>query len=177
MIRRGRIGAVRRGLTGVLAALTAVTVPVLSACHVYVPTELRAVPVGEEVRLYLSRAAAASLPEEVTVNGALYLGGRLESQAADTVVLGVRMPRDVGVVSQELRQMVKVGTGQIVDVRRQEFSTPRTALLVGAGALGAALIINMIFGSEDSQAVADPDEDLSRVPTLTIPFKLPGIGW
>jgi hypothetical protein len=144
---------------------------------VYVPTELRAVPAGQEVRLYLSRAGVAALPEEVTVNGALYLSGRMESQQQDTVVLGVRMPRDVGVVSQELRQMVKVGTGQIVDVRRQELSTPRTALLVGGGVLGAALIIRMIFGAEDSQDVGDPDEDLSRIPAISIPFKLPGIGW
>jgi hypothetical protein len=152
-------------------------VPALSGCHVYVPTELRAVPPGQEVRVYLSRAAVAALPEEVAPSGALYLGGRMESQEADTVVLGVRMPRDVGVVSQELRQMVKVGTGQIVDIQRREFSKPRTALLVGGAVIGAALIIGMIFGAEDAQHVGDPDEDLSRIPVISIPFKLPGIGW
>jgi hypothetical protein len=165
---------VKRALSGALALLS---VACLSGCHVYIPTELQAVPPGQEVRLYLTRAAVASLPEEVPVNEALFLGGRLESQAGDSVVLGIRMGRPVpGLVGQDLRQMVRVGTGQIVDVRRRELSKPRTALAVGGGALAAGLIIGLIFGAEDATDVGDPNDDVSRVPPLSIPFWRPGIG-
>jgi hypothetical protein len=79
-------------------------------------------------------------------------------------------------VAQDLRQMVKIGAGQIVDVRRREFSAGRTALAVGGGVLGAALIIGMIFGAEESVDVGDPNEDLGRIPPISIPFRLPGVG-
>ena len=164
----------KRAQSGGVALLTVVC---LSACHVYIPTELQVVPQGQEVRLYLTRAAAASLPEEVPVNEALYLGGRLESQAADSVILGIRMGQATpGLVGQDLRQMVKVGTGQIVDVRRRELSKPRTALAIGGGALAAALIIGLIFGAEDATDVGDPNDDVSRVPPLSIPFWSLGVG-
>ena len=160
----------KRALSGCLAVLS---VAFLSGCHVYVPTELQAVPAGQEVRVYLTRAAVASLPEEVPVNGSLYLGGRMVDRQADSVVIGIRMGQPApGVVGQDLRQMVKVGTAQIVDVQRRELSKPRTALAIGGGALAAGLIIGLIFGADDSVDTGDPNDDVSRVPPLSIPFWL-----
>jgi hypothetical protein len=159
------------------AAAALVAVACLSGCHTYTPAELRAVPVGQEVRLYLSRAAIVALPEDVQVNNNLYVAGRMEAQDADSVLLGIRIgSREPGMVAQDLRELVKVGSGQIVDVQLREFSGARTALTVGAGALAAGLIIRMIFVAESSEDVGDPDEEFSRVPVFTLPFRLPIFG-
>src|SRR5262245_53806633 len=82
-----------------VAALAAICV---SACHTYTPTELRTVSVGQEVRLYLSRAAIVALPEDVQVNNNLYVAGRMEAQDADSVLLGIRIgSREPGLVTQD----------------------------------------------------------------------------
>jgi hypothetical protein len=162
---------VRRTLWAAVAALATVS---LSGCHTYLRTDLRAVPPGQEVRVYLSRAGIIALPEDVQPVNNLYLAGRLESQDADSLMLGVRVgSRDPGVISQDLRQLVKVGAGQVVDVQLRQFSAPRTALTVAGAALGVTLIVGMIFEAVTSEDVGDPNEDLSRVPVLSLPFRLP----
>ena len=155
-----------RGLYLVAAAF-------LSGCHTYVPTDLPSVSVGQEVRVYLSRAAVSTLPEEVPVNS-LYITGRLMERETDSLTLGIRMgPQEPGIVMQDLRQMVRVGTGQVVDVRERQFSAPRTAILAVGAAGAAAFLINMIFGAEDSDDPGDPDEEFSRVPVVSFPLRLP----
>ena len=161
-------GALRRGLV-VLAALW------LLGCHRYVPVELSSLQPGAEVRLYMSRAAIASLPEEVPVSD-LYLRGRLLSQQRDSVMVGVPIPPPPGSVGPDIRQQVTVGSGQIVDVQLREFSTGRTALAVGAGVGAAVALISLIFGAESSIDTGDPNEDTSRVPLITLPFRLPPFG-
>lgn len=156
----------RRTLRAGVALLTALF---LAACHTYRPVELSTLQPGAEVRLFMSRAAVAALPEEVPVND-LYLRGRLLSQTGDSVMVGIPIPPQAGFVGPDIRQQVSVGSAQIVDVQLREFSRGRTALAVAAGAGAIAAVIGLIFGAESSIDVGDPNEDTSRVPVLSIPF-------
>jgi hypothetical protein len=159
---------VRRPLRAGVALLTAFW---STGCHRYVPVELSALQPGAEVRLFMSRAAAAALPEEVPVND-LYLRGRLIGQTGDSVLMGIPIPPQPGFVGPDIRQQVSVGSAQIVDVQMREFSTGRTALAVAAAAGAVAAAISLIFGAESSVDVGDPNEDTSRVPVLSIPLRL-----
>jgi hypothetical protein len=165
---------VRKAQSWVVLAALAIA---QAGCHRYVPTDFTSLLQGEEVRVYLSRAAIAALPEEVPVNG-LSLSGRLMGQEPDTVVLGIRMAAmQPGIVGTDVRQMVRLGSGQIADVQRREFSPQRTALLVAGAAGATAAIITLIFAAESSLDTGDEDPDKSRVPILSIPFHVPIFGW
>jgi hypothetical protein len=153
---------------------------VLAGCYTYVPTELATVPPGGEVRVYLTRAAVATLPEEVapTDLARLYVNGRLEGREADSITVGIRVGAGSSVMpTSDLRQLVKVRTAEIVDLQRREFSAARTGLLVGAGVGVAAAVITLIFQAESSIEFGDPNDDTSRVPVFTFPLRVPGLAW
>jgi hypothetical protein len=158
-----------------LSAVVALTTLAASACHRYVPVELSSLQPGAEVRLFMSRQGIAALPEEVPVNE-LYLRGRLLAQESDSVLLGVPIPPQPGFTGPDIRQQVKVGSGQIVDVQLREFSAGRTALVVAGGVGAAAALISLIFAAEKSIDVGDPNDDLSRVPILSVPLRIPLFG-
>jgi hypothetical protein len=152
----------------------------LSGCYTYVPIELSSVPAGSDVRVFLTRAAVATLPEDVapTDLNALYVTGRLEAREADSLMVGVPVgARDATLISPNIRQLVKVRTAEVVDVRRRQFSVPRTALLT-AGTVGlGAFVISLIFGANDGGSTPDPNEDVSRVPVGIFPLRVPLFGW
>jgi hypothetical protein len=145
-----------------------------------VPAQLATVPPGQEVRVYLTRATVATLPEDVapTDLARLYVNGRLMSQERDSVTVGIRVGGGTSVMpTSDLRQLVKVRTAEIVDLQRRQFSTTRTGLLVGGGVGVAAAVITLIFQAESSVDFGDPNDDASRVPILTFPMRLPSLGW
>jgi hypothetical protein len=80
-------------------------------------------------------------------------------------------------MTSEIRQLVKVRTAEVVDVRQREFSLPRTALLVGGGIAVGATVITLIFQAERSTDIPDPNPDTSRVPIFSFPVRLPVLGW
>jgi hypothetical protein len=155
-------------------------IPLLAGCYTYVPAELATVPPGGEVRVYLTRTAVATLPEDVapTDLARLYVNGRLTAQERDSITLGIRVGAGTSVMpTSDLRQLVKVRTAEIVDLQRRQFSTPRTGLLVGAGVGVAAAVITLIFQAQSDVHIGDPNDDTSRVPILTFPMRLPAVGW
>jgi hypothetical protein len=161
-----------------LSALVVTTA--IASCYTYIPAELTSIPQGQEVRVYLTRAAVAALPADVapTDLNALYVRGRLEAREADSLTVGVPVgTRDPAFMTSDIRQLVKVRTAEVVDVRQREFSLPRTALLVGSGVALGATVITLIFQAENSDDIPDPNPDTSRVPIFSFPMRLPLFGW
>ena len=129
------------------ARLFLLAAPLLSGCFVYVPADPATVPAGNDVRVFVSRVGMAQLPVEVAGNGT-YLIGRFDGRIADS--LRVRVPvaaRQVGFITQDLRQEVRVPTGEVVQFERRELSRGRTALFVAGGVAGGAAIVALISGS------------------------------
>jgi hypothetical protein len=144
-------------------------VPLLAGCFVYVPADPATIPAGEEIRIFVSRVGMAQLPIEVASNGT-YLNGRFEGRIADSV--RVRVPvatRQVGFMTQDLRQEVRVPAGEVVQFERRELSRGRTALLVAGGVAGGAAVVALISGSITGGDDPGPGDDLSRIPLLSIP--------
>ena len=144
----------------------------LSGCYTYVPAELATVPAGQEVRIYLSRGALAALPEEIPANG-MSVRGTLVGQEADSLAVGVRVStRQPGLMMEDLRQVVKVGTGEVMDVQRREFSGSRTALLMAGAAGAAAGVLTLIASARGDSGLGDPNDEVSRVPLFSLPLRL-----
>jgi len=152
----------------------------LAGCYTYVPAELATLPPGQQVRVYLTRAAVASLPEDVapTDLSTLYVSGMLMAQQADSLTVSIPVgTRNPGFISGNIRQLVKVRTAEVVDLQRRQFSVLRTALVAGAGVGVGAAVITLIFQSQSSIDISDPNEDTSRVPILAFPLRMPVFGW
>jgi len=144
---------------------------VLSGCFKYVPTQLEAMPEGQEVRVFVTRQGALELEEVSEVNGPVpSLSGKLLAHEDRDVLIQVPVARRRdGFHSVNLAQTIRVPTGEIISAERREFDALGTSLLV-AGTAGLAttvvLLIMEAYGSAPSPG-DDPPVDLQL---FTIPI-------
>jgi hypothetical protein len=151
---------------------TALVLSTTTGCFNYVPTEIGAVPPGESVRLYLTRAGVDAVneggaEEVLTMVSEPVLSGEFVRRAGDD--LFVRVPtvrRQVGFHTAQLGQDLRVPAGEIVQIERQEFSKAKTGLLVGgATAAITGLIVFILNDARQPDSVDppfDPVEDRRR---------------
>jgi len=148
----------------------------LSGCFHYRPLEPGVAPVGEEVRVVLTREGAAALPEEVPAFPGSAVRGTVTGREGDRLLL--RVPVAVqreGLLTRELGRQVEIPAGQIVRLERRELSRGRTALAV-AGGVGAlvGLWASLDGGrSEGSAGPQEPPVEGVRIPLLSLPLPFP----
>jgi hypothetical protein len=128
------------------------------------------VPSDEDVRVHVTRAALARVPEEFPTGGS-YVTGRIVAMAADSVVIRVPVTRRTEAIGMPaLRQDLYIHRAEIVDVERREVSGLRTGLAVaaatGAAAALVALIIEASGGPDD--VLGEPPDQL-RLPLVVVP--------
>jgi hypothetical protein len=174
---RGRARALRAGagLAGVMAGF-------LSACFHYRPVELGTVPVGQDVRLRLTRVGWAGLPEHVPSRDGATLRGTLLSSNGEQVLLRVPIAAATqGLVSRAVGQDVAVPASHIVQLEFRQLDRVRTGLAVAGAILGGGAIF-MSFregdpeGAETQQqseeeAGVNPAPGGVRIPLLTLRFR------
>ncbi len=158
--------------TGCAALLTAIVL-LLSGCFTYVPVDVGAVRVGQDVRIALTRAGLRELDEFAEArpyNVALgpLLEGTIASRDADRLL--VRLPvlgSQTALYQAPSDAQVPISTGQIVQIESREFDRLGTGLFV-AGAVGALVVaIFKFFNVETPPGVANPDpppSDETRIP-------------
>lgn len=132
-----------------------------SGCFRYVPSDLGAVPPGEEVRLELTRTGFAQLPEIPNRPGP-ELGGTLVRADASSLTLRVPVAiRRDGLVVGTVEQDVLIPTAEILSLERREFSRRRTGLV---GALGAAALVGVLegFGTGGPPSGEEPDPPIDE---------------
>ena len=144
----------------------------LTGCFRYVPATLETVPVGQDVRLFvtqqgLSEASAVSPGDQPIVRGTLV--------SRDATQLFIRVPtavRQEGFHTAVLGQDVSIPIREIVQVERRQIDPLGTGLLVAGTAAVAGTVIFVIM-----EAVAgdngDPGDGVeeSRVPLFSIPLR------
>ncbi len=147
-------------------------------CFNYVPTEIGAVPPGESVRLFLTRAGVEAVneggaEEALSMVSEPVLSGEFVRRTGDD--LFVRVPtvrRQVGFHTAQLGQDLRIPANEIVQIERQEFSRAKTGLLVGgATAAITGLIVYILNDARQPDSVNppfDPVEDRRRVFTLRL---------
>lgn len=147
------------------AALTraalAAGVLVLSSCYAYVPADPDAVPLGERVRVHLSRSAMADmlLAAEDTAAAPVepVVAGTLSRREGDVVFVRVPIPVErEGFLVAPFGRDVRVPLAGILQLERRRLHGGRTAL-TAAGAAGlAAFVIYVIMDGAGGGAVPTP---------------------
>lgn len=157
-------------------ALVAAVLLVSTGCYSYVPAEFDVIPVGEGVRVYLSREGVQRLRE---------IGGDVIPGASgdQPVVSGTLVRRDLdefsiripvtahqeGFLQTELGQQVTLPTSVVVQAQRRKVSQVKTALaVVGSTALITGVIISIIKGARQPVDSRNPPSEDVRIP-LSVP--------
>jgi len=154
----------------VVALLCAVAL--LSGCFTYVPTQIAAVPVGEQVEIYLSPRAQVELSQR---------GGRVEEVVRGTLAerrdnqLLLRVPiaaEQEGFFRSDIERELPVAEADVLGIGLRRFSGTKTALLVGGSIGGGALIVlTIIATSRKGSGPPDGGVDEIRIPLLSIPTR------
>ena len=149
-----------------------------TGCYSYVPADFATVPLGEGVRVYLTREGQARLraagedqipglgADEPVVDGVLV--------RRDASEFSLRIPvaqRQVGFIQGTLDQQVTLPTTEVVQIQHRIVSrTKSTLAVVGSTAAIAGLLVVIIKGArrpvEDDQPL--PDEMRRPLPLLQI---------
>lgn len=144
------------------ARILAATAPLfLSGCFSYVPADVGSLPVGDDVRLELTRVAFAELPE-LPDNSGPDLNGTLVRRDADR--LFVRVPVNVrmgGFVTQTVHQELTIPSQGVVQSERRVLSRTRTGLTVAGGVAALAVIFVSFKDSDESPELPErtPEEE------------------
>lgn len=150
-----------------------------TGCFNYVPTEIGAVPPGESVRLFLTRAGVDAINEAGnedalnTLFEPVLSGEFVRRTDADLYVRVPTVRRQVGFHSAQLGQDIRVPAGEVVQIERQELSRAKTGVLIGGtAAVITGLIVFILNDARQPDSVVppfDPVEDRRR-PVVILRF-------
>lgn len=177
--RRGRSFA--RPFRGITAGALLALVLANGACYHYVPVSPGTAASNEEVRVRITKSAAARLVDDLGVYST-EIDGKVLPKGADSLAVAVPITREYrGVTMDSTTQLFMFGKSDVVDVRRSELSRGRT-ILASAGVLaGFVLLVHTIVQITDPNPGKDetlpppPPPNGSRAPSrhylkVRIPF-------
>lgn len=173
-IRSAAPGGWTRSRTSV-ALLVAVTAA--SGCYQYHPAEVEpAPPVGEDVRLVVSRGGAVEFAEvvDLTDDAAPSILGRLERAEPGALMVRVPLRQSEGQpgLYSDVGQLIRVPNAQILGIERREFDPVMSSLLVGGLIGGATVLLLQIMDTAGSAT-----DDVEGPLLLRMGVRLgPGIG-
>ena len=136
-----------------------------TGCFNYVPTEIGAVPPGESVRLFLTRAGVDAVneggaEEALSMVSEPVLSGEFVRRTGDDLFLRVpTVRRQVGFHTAQLGQDLRVPASEIVQIERQELSKAKTGLLLGGATAAITGLIVFILNDARQPDSADPPFD------------------
>lgn len=166
MRRRGRIegplrgaGRGRRGrsLVRPLRGIAAGALLALAngACYHYVPVSPGTAAADEEVRVRITRSAAARLVDDLGVYST-EIDGKISSRGVDSLEVAVPITRAYqGVTMDSTSQLLMLGKSEVVDVRRSELSRGRTILASAGVVAGFVLLVHAIVQITNPNPGAD----------------------
>jgi hypothetical protein len=153
-VGRARLGPVVRAL-----AAPAVVVG-LSGCFGYVRSDVGAVPVGENVRVYLApQGSAMTELRELSAAAEPIVNGQLMERAANGLMLRVSEGA-AGYYAPAIGQDVRIPSSEILQLERRRLDPLRTAIASGAVAASVATVVLAImsdaFGSDPPGGEVEP---------------------
>ncbi len=152
-----------------------------TGCFNYVPAEIGAVPPGESVRLYLTRAGVDAVneggaEEALSLVSEPVLSGEFVRRTGDDLFLRVpTVRRQIGFHTSQLGQDIRIPASEIVQLERQELSRARTGLLVGGTAAAiTGLIVFILNDARQPDSVNPPFDPVEDRRRRVIIFRLGG---
>jgi hypothetical protein len=151
------------------------------ACYHYVPVSPGTGAPDEEVRVRITKAAAARLVDDLGVYST-EIDGKVSLRGDDSLAVAVPITREyLGVTMDSTTKLLMFGRSDVVDVRRSELSRGRTVLASAGVVAGFALLIRAIVQitnpnpGKDYTLPPPPPPNGSRTPSrhhlqVRIPF-------
>jgi len=144
----------------------------MTGCYSYVPAEFETVPIGEGVRVFLTREGVTRLRElgGDQIPGAnsdqpVVQGTLTRRSPADFSILIPVGSRQVGFLQNELGQQVTLPVADAVQVQLRQVSQVKTgAALVGSTAAIAFVIVSIIKGARPPNDNPEPPPGDIRIP-------------
>jgi hypothetical protein len=126
-----------------------------TGCYSYVPVELEVAPVGQDVRVYLSRTGVERLRElggdqipGAAADQPVVSGTLVRRTGSDFSLLIPVTSRQVGFLQTDLGQQVTFPAADAVQVQLRKVSALKTGLVVaGSTALIGYVIVNIVQGA------------------------------
>jgi hypothetical protein len=144
----------------------------LCGCFSYVQVPLDTNPVGEDVRLYVSRQGLAELPEATEHNGPILMGKVLREENERLVISVPIARREEGFFVSQIGQEVGVRRGEIVQLEMRKLNRTNTALFVaGTGLAAAGVVYWIIDAAARPDTPAPPGQEEFRIPLFAIPVR------
>lgn len=139
-----------------------------AACHHYTPVDPADVAPGDELRVFMTRDAAAGLAPVVAAD-ARRVDGRLVRWGERRIVLRVPQVAEpaYAAYARRLSQEVRVAAADIVSVEVRELDRLRTGALAAAvaGAVGFALVELLSGESRPGEPTPpEPPQEIRRAP-------------
>jgi hypothetical protein len=147
----------------------------MSGCYRYIPTDLAAVPPGENVRVYVSRAVLLDLEEAIPMEGPV-VRGRISRQEGGQMFLRVPVSnRQVGFHSEQIDQEVQIPLLEISQIERRELDRVATVAMIGGAVAAAATVLFVIMDAFADETVVEecPDCVDMRAPIFSLPLPRP----
>jgi len=166
----------RRFMLSVYALSVGITAFGLSGCFSYVPADLGTVPVGEEVRVYLTREGLAQLRESGSDDFAAIdqpiVSGTLTGRDPGQFSLLIPVTRtQVGFLQSSLGQQVTLPSESVVQVEQRRLNGTRTGIaLVASTAAVTLLLVSIISDGRGEEKGPPLDSNDGRIPLF---FSLP----
>lgn len=152
----------------VRACLSIAVVLIAAACFEYTPTEFQAIPPGDNVRIYVTRAVMDQYAEVVPSTQPVLKGTVVRRDDSQLLLRVSVATRQIGFHSEQIGQELPIPAREILQVERREFDRLGTGAIV-AGTVGLAgfvvFVIMKAYGEEPIQEVCTECADL-RVPLL-----------
>ena len=144
----------------------------LCGCFSYVQVPLDTIPVGEDVRVYVSRQGLAELPESTEHNGPILMGKVLREENERVVISVPVARREEGFFVSQIGQEVGVRRREIVQLEMRKLNRTNTALFVaGTGLATAAVVYLIIDAAARPENQPPPGQEEFRIPLFAIPVR------
>lgn len=155
---RSRERHVPRTLSWKGLALTALGLS-SAGCFSYVPAELETTPPGQGVRVLVTRQGAAELAQISDVVGSAPIldGTVVGVEGRELLLLVPVAQRQVGFMTTNLNQTIRIPTSEIVSFERREFDKFGTAFVLG-GVVGAVTAIVVFIVKPRGAGNSDPED-------------------
>lgn len=167
------LGSRKIGRLTRLSAVAAVSL-IGSGCYTYTPMSHDLAPVGEEVRVVVTRTGAGRLADEMQLDAAApVLIGNVTGREPGFLLLRVPGPsnRPIGVAGVEIAQIARVPVDQVLSLETREMSTGRTVGLVGALVAGTTFAVLGIMEASGSDSGGGGGDIVLAISGLRFPFR------
>ena len=155
-----------RGVRPLLRALTVGSVlPMLAGCYSYTRIPVETAPLGEDVRLVVTRDGAMDFLDVYdTEEAAPTFTGNLEGRESGSLLVRVPVPGDpTGAPNAlQIQQMVRVPEGEVLSLERRTLDPLKTgAMIAGATAVGTFIILQIMDVGKNDKLPDGEDPDFS----------------